>query len=368
MLMPDSTITAITAQVLWGAGLFAMAFGWVASRTHVCTMGALSDAFNMGELTRLRMWVLAVAVATIGFHLLVVLGDIDPRKTLYAGPRVPWLSVVLGGLMFGVGMVLASGCGAKTLVRIGGGSLRSLVVALVMAVSAMAAMKGMVAVVRVQALEPFFFSVPMSGGLAVWLGSVLDVNPLWLAVVWSALLLSWVVVHPSGRQAPTWFAGLGAGGAVAGMWWLTGRVGFVAEHPETLEPAYLATHSGGMEALTFTAPMAHTLDWFMVFSDVSNTLTVGVVAVLGVVLGAFLNALQTRTFRWEGFCSTQDTVLHLVGAVLMGTGGVLALGCTIGQGVSGLSTLGVSSFLATAGVVMGAVLGFRFQTWLIMRD
>jgi hypothetical protein len=237
-----------------------------------------------------------------------------------------------------------------------------------MAVSAMAAMKGVVAVVRVQALEPFAFVMPASGGLAVWLGAAWGVNALWVALAWSAALLVWVLVHPSGRQALTWLAGLGAGGAVVGMWWLTGRVGFLAEHPETLEPAYLATQSGGMEALTFTAPMAHTLDWLTYFSDASNTLTVGVVAVLGVVLGSFLNALQTRTFRWEGFCSTQDTVLHLAGAVLMGIGGVLALGCTIGQGLSGLSTLGVTSFLATAGVVMGAVLGFRFQTWLIMRD
>jgi uncharacterized membrane protein YedE/YeeE len=151
------------------------------------------------------------------------------------------------------------------------------------------------------------------------------------------------------------------------MWWVSGRLGFVAEHPETLESVYLATNSGRMESLTFTAPMAYTLDWLIMFSDTSKVLTLAVVSVFGVVLGAFVYAMATRTFRWEGFRSTQDTALHLLGAVLMGVGGVTAMGCTVGQGLSGLSTLSLTSFIAVAGIVAGAVAGFKFQMWLLER-
>ena len=144
-------------------------------------------------------------------------------------------------------------------------------------------------------------------------------------------------------------------------------LGFVAEHPETLEAVYLASNSGRMESLTFVAPMAYTIDWLIFFSDKSKVLTFGVVTVFGVVAGSFLCALIERSFRWEGFRDTRDTALHLVGAALMGVGGVTALGCTVGQGLSGLSTLSLLSAIAVAGIVGGAVLGFKFQMWLLER-
>ena len=123
-----------------------------------------------------------------------------------------------------------------------------------------------------------------------------------------------------------------------------------------------------MEALTFTAPMAYTLDWLIYFSDKNKVLTLGVVSVLGVVAGAFAHAVVSRSFRWEGFAGTRDTALHLVGALCMGVGGVTAMGCTVGQGLSGLSTLSVTSAIAFAGIVTGALGGLRFQIWLLERD
>jgi hypothetical protein len=123
-----------------------------------------------------------------------------------------------------------------------------------------------------------------------------------------------------------------------------------------------------MEALTFTAPMAYTLDWVIFFSDTSKVLTVGVVTVVGVVVGAFVQAQLSRSFRWEGFRSTEDTALHLVGAVCMGVGGVTAMGCTVGQGLSGLSTLSLTSMIAVAGIFLGSIVGFRFQMWLLERE
>jgi hypothetical protein len=162
--------------------------------------------------------------------------------------------------------------------------------------------------------------------------------------------------------------GLGIGLVVVAMWWISGHLGFVPEHPETLDAVYLASNSGRMESLTFTAPMAYTLDWVIFFSDTSKLLTFGVVTVVGVVVGSLACALIEGSFRWEGFRSTQDTALHIVGGACMGVGGVTALGCTIGQGLSGLSTLSFTSMLAVTGIVLGAIGGFHFQMWLLDRE
>jgi hypothetical protein len=152
------------------------------------------------------------------------------------------------------------------------------------------------------------------------------------------------------------------------MWWVSGHMGFVAEHPETLEAVYLAANSGRAEALSFVAPVAYTLDWLILFSDKSKVLTIGIVSVVGVVAGSALQSMASRSFRWEGFGGTEDTVNHLVGAVLMGIGGVTAMGCTVGQGLSGVSTLSVTSFIALAAILAGAVAGLKYQIWRLERS
>lgn len=357
--------------VLWAAFAVATAFGFIAQRSHFCTMGAISDIVNMGSWTRMRMWGAVVAVAMIGFHTMAWLGWIDPSQTIYAQGRVIWLSAIVGGLLFGFGMVLASGCGSKTLVRIGGGSLKSLTVFFVMGFAAYATLSGVFAVLRVNTVDAVAFTLPGSAALPLWLGQVtgLDVGQTVLAMGWlvGLALLAWAFSSAEFRTPGNVLGGLGLGACVAAMWWVTGHLGFVAEHPETLEAVYLATDTGRMESLSFTAPMAYTLDWLVLFSDSSNVLSIGVVAVFGVVLGSLLQSWLDKSFRWEGFQGTQDTALHLVGAVCMGVGGVTALGCTVGQGLSGLSTLSVTSFIAVAAIVAGGVAGLRFQIWLLER-
>ena len=155
-------------------------------------------------------------------------------------------------------------------------------------------------------------------------------------------------------------AGLGVGFAICAVWWISGYLAYVAEDPTTLEEVFVATNSGKMESLSFVAPYAYSLDWLMFYSDTSKVLTIGVVAVLGMVCGSAIVALITKTFRWETFTSAEDTANHLVGAALMGFGGITALGCTIGQGLSGLSTLAIGSFLAIPGFFLGAYLGLRY--------
>lgn len=357
---------------LWAAFAVAMAFGFIARQSRFCTMGAISDAVHLGDWTRLRMWAMAVGVAMVGFHTLGALAWIDTAQTLYAVSRVRWLSALAGGLLFGLGMVLASGCGAQTLVRIGGGSLKSLVVFCVMGLAAFATLRGVTAVLRVRTLDTVVFE-PSQGSdvshwLAGWLGGALSRTGLAVALIVGGALSLWALRDRDFRTVDNLVGGVGTGLCVVALWWVSGHLGFLPEHPQTLEAAYLGSHSGRMEALSFTAPMANTLDWLLFFSDTAKTLTIGVATVGGVVAGALAQALLGHSFRWEGFHGTRDTALHLVGAALMGVGGVTAMGCSIGQGISGLSTLSITSAIAVVGIVLGALGGLRLQMCLLDRE
>jgi uncharacterized protein len=370
--MQEADLAGLTQQVLWATFGLALAFGAIAQRTHFCTMGAVADIVNMGDWTRMRMWVLAIGVAIIGFNTMVALGWVQAKDSIYAAPRLLWLSAAVGGLMFGFGMVLASGCGNKTLVRIGGGSLKSLLVFLVMAVAALATMRGITAVLRVATVDAVALNLPSGQDLPSLLslatGASRQALAAWLGAGLGLACWAWVLWRPEGRSAAVLLAGLGLGAIVVAVWWVSGRLGYLAEHPLSLERAFLATNSQRMESLSFVAPNGYLLDWLMMFSDKSKTLSLGMAATVGVVLGSALVALATRSFRWEGFGGTEDTANHLVGGALMGVGGVTALGCTVGQGLSGVSTLSLGSFIALASVIAGAVLALRYQSWRVERS
>lgn len=365
--MQESELPGLMAQVLWASFGLAVLFGALAQHTRFCTMGAIADIMSMGDWTRMRQWLLAMAVAILGFNAMVALGWVQAGNSVYAGTRVLWLSNLLGGLLFGVGMVLASGCGSKTLVRIGGGSLKSLVVFFVLAIAAYATLRGIAAVARVNSVDKVVFDLPagqdLPSLLAHSLGGTASSWALWAGGLVALALLVFVLAKPEGRSVEMWLAGLGIGGVVVAVWWVSGQLGFVPEHPVTLESTFLATNSRRMESLTFVAPLAYTVDWLILYSDTSKVLTVGIVTSVGVVLGAAAVALATGSFRWEGFRGSEDTANHIVGGALMGVGGVTAMGCTIGQGLTGISTLAVGSFIALAGIVLGGWLGVRWQTW-----
>jgi uncharacterized membrane protein YedE/YeeE len=369
--MQVSELIALNTQVLSAAFLLSVIFGAITQRTHFCTMGAISDVVNMGDWTRMRQWGLAVGVGMVGFALLAYGGLIDPAKTLHAINRWLWLSAAVGGALFGFGMVLASGCGSKTLVRIGGGSLKSLVVMLVMGVTGFATMKGITAVLRVATVDQVTVEFSTIANLPHLAASALGVVPALMTLILGLLiggaLIVWALVGREFLRFDNVLAGVGVGGVIVAMWWVSGHLGFVAEHPETLDEVFLATNSGRSEALSFVAPISYTLDWLMFFSDKTKVLTIGIVSVLGVIAGSALMALLTRSFRWEGFGSTEDLANHLVGGALMGVGGVTAMGCTIGQGLTGVSTLGATSFVAVGAIVAGALAGFKYQMWRLER-
>lgn len=363
------------AIVVWGGFALAFVFGAIANKANFCTMGAVSDVVNMGHWGRMRMWMLAIAVAILGANLLAHFGIVDLGKSVYQRPSLSWLSLVFGGLVFGVGMSLAGGCANKNLIRVGGGSVRSLVVLTFLAISGYMTLKGLFGQWRAAWLDPVAIDLARFGWKDQGLGSLLasagvaaGSARLVAAALLGVLLLAFVFADRRFRANPTqWLAGTALGALVVGGWYVSGHLGF-GENPETLETGYFGTNTRTLESLSFVAPLSYSLELLMLWTDKSLHVTFGVATALGVALGSAAWALATRSFRWEGFASLVDLRNQLVGAVLMGFGGVTALGCTVGQGLSGVSTLAIGSFIALASIVAGAAATLKYISWRAERE
>lgn len=357
--------------ILWLAFAVAFVFGAIGQKTHFCTMGAVSDIVNMEDWSRMRMWLLAIGVAILGAGALHASGQIDLGKSIYRTPTFTWLSYLVGGACFGVGMVLASGCGSKTLIRIGAGNLKSVVVFIVLGLVAYMTMRGVLGVFRVNVLEKAAITFPGGQDIPALLTAAgVDAKTAFTLAVLTVGggLTAFCLLKRDFWTLDNLLGGLGTGLAVVAAWYVSGHIGYLAEHPETLEEAFLATNSGRMESLTFVAPQAYSLELLMLWSDSSRKMSFAIATVLGVIAGSAAWALLSRNFRWEGFASVEDTANHLLGAALMGFGGVVAMGCTVGQGISGFSTLALGSIVTFLAIVLSAAAMLKFQFWRMMRE
>jgi uncharacterized membrane protein YedE/YeeE len=368
--MPDPQHLAFLVTGL--AFALAFVFGAVATRVSFCTMGAISDVVNFGDWRRMRMWLLAIAVAIAGTAALQAAGMIDTTKTIYTSAQVPWLSHLVGGALFGFGMTLASGCGSKTLIRAGAGNLKSLVVLTFLAIGAYMTLKGAFAPLRAFGLDPLRLDVsgvaktsdlPALAG-ALGLGQAARFLPL---VIAAALAFAVFADREFRASRELVVGGLIVGAVIVAGWYVSGHLGYLAEDPQTLEEHYVATNSGRMESFSFVAPAAYLLELLILWTDQSRVLTFGIAAVLGMLAGSFVMSIAMRSFRWEGFGSVEDIGNHIVGGLMMGFGGVTALGCTIGQGLTGVSTLAIGSILTFFAIIGGCVLALRYQMWRLER-
>jgi hypothetical protein len=381
-MIDEAQYLALVQTVLWLSFGLTFFLGYFSQSTHFCTMGALADIYSFGSWVRASQVMTAMAISVLGFACLVALGYLDPQKTLYASQKFFWLSNAIGGTMFGAGMVLASGCGNKTLIRMGTGNLKSWVVFVFMGFAALATLKGVTAVFRVNVLETYFWLIPQG---ADW-GHLLPVfsadatqNQVVMGLFVGALLLvlAWLTCGfnqedsdglVSWQRAKDLWPGLVVGLIITAAWFLSAHWGHVQENPLTLEEVFLASSSGKEESLTFVSPMAYLIEWLIYFSDQSKVLNYACVCALGVLSGAFVSALKNKKLRWEGFNGVQDVAFHLSGALMMGVGGVIAMGCTFGQGLSSLSTLSLNAFEVIGFIVMGAQIAFRYQSYTLEKD
>lgn len=361
------------------AAVFALsvALGALTSRTGFCTMGAVSDWINIGDLGRMRSWMLAIATAMAGLVGLESAGVVDLSTTYppYRTPQLAWLRYIVGGLMFGVGMTLASGCGNKTLVRIGGGNLKSLFVLAVGAVFAYLMIFTDFYASAFGWMNDWTLSLDARGIDSQALGSVVaaavggDAATLNRALAWiiAAALAVWAFASADFRRNIDHVAGgIGFGLAVLAGWWLTAGPR-AAAWKEWAEFADVVPSRVEAQSYTFVGPMADGARWLL---DPTNAalLNFGLMALAGVVVGAFIHAIASGKFRVEWFRGTADVVRHGIGGALMAIGGVLASGCSIGQGITGVSTLALGSAIALLAIVAGSALTMKATMWWLMRD
>jgi len=341
--------------------LVGIVFGAVVNKTNFCTMGAVSDWVNMGNKGRLRAWFLAIGIAVLVTQVMQFKGMIDIDQSIYLTPNFGWLGYLVGGFLFGVGMTLASGCVNRTLVRVGGGNLKSVVVLIIIAVSAYMTMRGLLAVVKTNIFD--VTNVDLSAhkisdqGIGTLLGNAVGTENAGLVkkIVAAIFAVGLIVYALKGKELRSSFnnilAGVVIGLVIPAGWYITGVVGF-----DDFEPVR-------MESFTFTGPAGDGLMYLLTFTG--STINFGIAAVFGVILGSFLYGILSRKFRLESFVDRSDMLRHMLGAVLMGFGGVLALGCTIGQGITGMSTLALGSLMALASIIFGSAFTMKVDYYLM---
>jgi uncharacterized membrane protein YedE/YeeE len=365
-LTPEQ-ISSLGSQALLITLFITTILGIIMQKTSFCTLGAVSDGILMEDWSRMRQWCLAIGIAILGVALMSHLGWIDVSKSFYTGNRVLYLSTVIGSTLFGIGMVLASGCGSKTLIRIGGGNLKSIVVFIVLGLVAYMTMRGFLGIMKANTIDKVSLSLSTNQDLPSILSASFGIAKeslhSILALIIGGAFIGFAVLKKSFWNTENLLAGIGVGVGITAIWWVSGHYAHLTEDPNTLQEAFLVTNSGRMESLSFVAPYAFALDWMMFTSDKSKVLTIGIVAVIGMILGSAISSILSKNFRWESFRGVEDTANHLVGAALMGFGGVTAVGCTVGQGLSGLSTLALNSFIAFPGFILGAYIGLQYLQW-----
>lgn len=394
MIFEDFSSAHLTVMLT----VFGIAFimGAVANKTNFCTMGAVSDLVNMGDTGRMRAWMLAMAVALLGVVIFEAggFGSVDSTMPPYRGNNFAWLEYILGGLLFGIGMTFGSGCGNKTLIRVGGGNIKSVFLFIVISVCAYFMINPfpgtddtIYSIIFYPWTSPTSISLTtqqdIGSVVASQLGTSKETSRTVFGLIVAAALFWFIFKAADFRSSfDNKLGGFTIGAAVLAAWVATssmitidadGEMLSWTEYTNINNWSMLQDDSGarprdvGVQSFTFINPIGQTLRYTL--KDFDNAyLTFGVIAVLGVVSGSLLWALLSRSFRIEWFANLKDFLTHLVGGVLMGVGGVLALGCTIGQGVTGVSTLSMGSILAVLSIIFGSALTMKIQYYKMIHE
>jgi uncharacterized protein len=372
---------------LWSTFVIAIILGAIVNKTNFCTMGAVSDMVNMSDYGRFRAWLLAIAVAIIGVSVLEYMELVSVSDTFpnYRGSQLIYVENILGGLLFGIGMTYASGCGNKTLIRIGGGNIKSILVFIVIALIAYYMTspfpnsdKTLYSVLFYDWVNPLAITLDGNQDIGALIGGEENTRIMRLVaglVVATAMLIYIFKAADFRSSKDNILAGIAIGLIILAAWYISSNIGVNADDTDySLGDYYaewdmLADSNEGKPAtgralnsqsFTFINPIGQTYGYIKDgFS--SSLLTFGLVSVFGVILGSLLWSLVSRSFRIEWFVDLKDFLNHFIGAILMGFGGVLALGCTIGQGITGMSTLAVGSILSFISIVFGSAMTMKIQ-------
>jgi uncharacterized membrane protein YedE/YeeE len=338
-----------SAQLVILAGLaIGLIYGAVGLLSGFCLMSSMRGWLAEGDGRLVRTYALAIAVAIATSQLLAGNGMVDLGKSIYLQPIFSAPVLFFGGLLFGYGMVLSNGCGSRALVLLGRGNLRSFVVVIVLGIAAQMTLKGLIAPARIALVQASQTTVNTNSlpSLLAMLGAAEAVSRALAAAVVVVALLLFAFAHPVFRRSPGQIAaGIIVGLLVAGGWFVTGYLGADDFNPVPVT------------SLTFIAPIADALQYAMLSTGLTPNF--GIATVAGVLAGSLVTALATGRFHLEGYSSPRHMLRSAGGAALMGIGGVMAFGCSIGQGLTGVSTLALGSFVALAGILLGTTAGLR---------
>jgi len=405
MLFED--FSSAWSAMIWSTFALAVVMGAVVNKTNFCTMGAVSDWVNMDDKGRMRSWLLAIAVALLGVTILESFGLANPDNAFppYRSGNLIWAENILGGFLFGIGMTFGSGCGNKTLIRLGGGNLKSIMVFLLIGVIAYFMVnplpgsdQTLMSLLFLDWIRPL--SITLESGQQD-LGTLIagpenaTAGRLWIGIAVVLALLIFVLLSSDFRKSlDNVLGGLVVGLVVIGAWYVTSNIQLAYESDfdgevtvslreyldpttsqwdmseavhENWESAKPDMNSGSPQSLTFINPSGQALGYVATGFD-QVKLTFGVALVFGVILGSFLWSIVTKSFRIEWFASVGDFFNHLIGGILMGFGGVLAMGCTIGQGITGVSTLALGSVLSLISIIFGSALTMKIQYYKLVYE
>lgn len=354
-------MSSVASIVVWAGLLIGLAYGVVGLLSGFCLLSSLRGWWTKGDGRLTRSYALALGVAVAATQCLAGFGAVDLGKSIYLQSTFSAPLMFFGGLLFGYGMVLANGCGSRALVLLGCGNLRSFVVVIVLGIAAQMTLRGLIAPTRVALLQasqikPSVLSLP---ALLTTLGGSETSARALAGVLIAVALMIFAFAHAPFRRA--WgqiAAGIAVGLLVSAGWFATGYLG-----ADEFNPA-------AVTSLTFISPVADAVQYAMLSTGL--TLNFGIAMVGGVFAGSLITALVTRRFQWEGFASARHMLRSIGGAALMGSGGAMAYGCSIGQGLTGLSTLALASFIAVAGILLGSAAGLlgalRVQPLVAVQD
>ncbi|MEL0103708.1 MAG: YeeE/YedE family protein [Gammaproteobacteria bacterium] len=346
--------------------------GYVVNKTNFCTMGAVSDLVNIGDTSRLKAWFLAIAIAILGVTILELVGaiNVNDSRIPYRNSVLFWPRYIVGGIMFGIGMTLASGCGNKILIRIGGGNLKSIFVLLIAGLMALLMTRtdfyGLLFHSWMSPLSPDLAKLGINDqSIQTIISSIFRLDSgnifstLFVPLITIFFLFKFIFSSNKKLSADNITSGIVVGLVVVFAWLLTGgQLGQAwIENNDFLDTPYPAV---GVQSFTFINPMGEAL-LYTTSGLNSFFLTFGVAALLSTIFGSFVYALISKNLRLEWFANKHDFIRHLIGGILIGIGGVLSLGCTIGQGVTGVSTLALGSIITLISIIFGASLMMKIE-------
>jgi hypothetical protein len=382
---------------LWSTFIISVILGAIVNKTNFCTMGAVSDMVNIGDYGRFRAWILAIAVATLGVSILEYMQLVNLTETFpgYRGTQLIYAENILGGILFGIGMTFASGCGNKTLIRIGGGNIKSILVFIIIALIAYYMTnpfpdsdKTLYSVIFYDWLNPLAVSLDSNQDLGTLIGALISSESIQTLRLIAGLMVAsgmlfYVFKAADFRSSKdNNLAGVIIGLVILSAWYTSSNITIIAEdthyslsdyyaewdmlaEDDEGKPATARTLSA--QSFTFINPIGQTYGYIKGAFD-SALLTFGLISVFGVILGSFLWSLINKSFRVEWFVDFKDFRNHFIGAILMGFGGVLALGCTIGQGITGMSTLALGSILTFISIIFGSALTMKIQYYKLVYE